>query len=83
MSQESAPELETTISRTIFFLQKLAKNKRAAYFSRKCPVSKILKAKVTINNQTITMEIQRFNQRIQQWRSYHCMENALITRQIA
>jgi putative redox protein len=51
MSQESAPELETTISRTISFSSEISEEQkeRLLLIAEKCPVSKILKSKVTIN----------------------------------
>jgi putative redox protein len=51
MSQETAPELETTISRTISFSSEISEEQkeRLLLIAEKCPVSKILKSKVTIN----------------------------------
>lgn len=51
MSQEISPELETTISRTISFSSEVSdeQKERLLLIAEKCPVSKILKNKVTIN----------------------------------
>lgn len=51
MSQESSSELETTISRTISFSSEISEEQkeRLLLIAEKCPVSKILKNKVTIN----------------------------------
>lgn len=51
MSQEISPELETTISRTISFSTEITdeQKERLLLIAEKCPVSKILKNKVTIN----------------------------------
>jgi putative redox protein len=51
MSQEISPELETIISRTIFFSTEITdeQKERLLLIAEKCPVSKILKNKVTIN----------------------------------
>lgn len=51
MSQEITPELETTISRTISFSNEISdeQKERLLLIAEKCPVSKILKNKVTIN----------------------------------
>lgn len=51
MSQEISPELETTISRTISFSNEISdeQKERLLLIAEKCPVSKILKNKVTIN----------------------------------
>ncbi|WP_395065625.1 OsmC family protein [Flavobacterium sp.] len=51
MSQEINPELETTISRTISFSSEISEvqKERLLLIAEKCPVSKILKNKVTIN----------------------------------
>lgn len=51
MSQENAAELETTISRTISFSSEISEEQkeRLLLIAEKCPVSKILKSKVTIN----------------------------------
>lgn len=51
MSQEITPELETTISRTISFSTEITdeQKERLLLIAEKCPVSKILKNKVTIN----------------------------------
>lgn len=53
MSQEISPELETTISRTISFSNEITdeQKERLLLIAEKCPVSKILKNKVTINTQ--------------------------------
>lgn len=53
MSQEISPELETTISRTISFSTEISdeQKERLLLIAEKCPVSKILKNKVTINTQ--------------------------------
>jgi putative redox protein len=53
MSQEISPELETTISRTISFSTEITdeQKERLLLIAEKCPVSKILKNKVTINTQ--------------------------------
>ncbi|MBY0486396.1 MAG: OsmC family protein [Flavobacteriaceae bacterium] len=53
MSQEISPELETTISRTISFSSEVSaeQKERLLLIAEKCPVSKILKNKVTINTQ--------------------------------
>ena len=51
MSQESNPDLETTISREITFSSEVPQEQkeRLLTIAEKCPVSKILKSKVTIN----------------------------------
>lgn len=51
MSQENSPELETIISRTISFSTEITneQKERLLLIAEKCPVSKILKNKVTIN----------------------------------
>ena len=51
MSQELTPELETTISRTLSFPAAISEEQkeRLLFIAEKCPVSKILKNKVTIN----------------------------------
>lgn len=51
MSQENALELETTISRVISFSKEISdeQKERLLLIAEKCPVSKILKNKVTIN----------------------------------
>lgn len=51
MSQEASPELETTISRTLTFPTEIPQEQkeRLLVIAEKCPVSKILKSKVTIN----------------------------------
>ena len=51
MSQESKPDLETTISREITFSTKIPQEQkeRLLIIAEKCPVSKILKNKVNIN----------------------------------
>lgn len=53
MSQEISPELETTISRTISFSTEISDEQkdRLLLIAEKCPVSKVLKNKVTINTQ--------------------------------
>ncbi len=53
MSQEISSELETTISRTISFSTEISdeQKERLLLIAEKCPVSKILKNKVTINTQ--------------------------------
>ncbi len=49
--QESNPELETTISRTISFSGNVSdeQKERLLIIADKCPISKILKNKITIN----------------------------------
>ena len=51
MSQENQNELETTISRTISFSKEISEEQRERLLviAEKCPVSKILKNKITIN----------------------------------
>lgn len=51
MAQENNPELETTISRSIAFSSKISleQKERLLLIAEKCPVSKILKNKITIN----------------------------------
>ena len=51
MSQENSAELETIISRTISFSTEITdeQKERLLLIAEKCPVSKILKNKVTIN----------------------------------
>jgi putative redox protein len=51
MSQENSPELETIISRTISFSTEITdeQKERLLLIAEKCPVSKILKNKITIN----------------------------------
>lgn len=51
MSQETNPELETTISKTLTFPTEIPQEQkeRLHIIAEKCPVSKILKNKVTIN----------------------------------
>ena len=51
MSQETLPELETTISRTITFPSEISieQKERLLLIAEKCPVSKILKGKISIN----------------------------------
>lgn len=51
MSQETTQEFETTISRTISFSAEISEEQkqRLLLIAEKCPVSKILKNKVTIN----------------------------------
>lgn len=53
MSQENSPELETTISRSISFSREISdeQKERLLLIAEKCPVSKILKNKITINTQ--------------------------------
>lgn len=53
MSQENSPELETIISRTISFSTEISdeQKERLLLIAEKCPVSKILKNKTTINTQ--------------------------------
>ena len=53
MSQENSPELETIISRTISFSIEISdeQKERLLLIAEKCPVSKILKNKITINTQ--------------------------------
>ena len=53
MSQENSPELETIISRTISFSTEISdeQKERLLLIAEKCPVSKILKNKITINTQ--------------------------------
>lgn len=51
MSQESNPELETIITRDITFSKNITdeQRERLLVIADKCPISKILKNKVTIN----------------------------------
>lgn len=51
MSQELLPELHTTISKTISFSSDISEEQkeRLLLIAQKCPVSKILKNKTTIN----------------------------------
>ncbi len=51
MSQENQNEVETTISRTISFSEEISEEQkeRLLVIAEKCPVSKILKNKITIN----------------------------------
>jgi putative redox protein len=51
LAQENNPELETTISRTISFSSEISEEQkeRLLLIAEKCPISKILKNKVTIN----------------------------------
>ena len=51
MAQETSDEFETTISRTIAFSSAISseQKERLLVIADKCPVSKILKNKVTIN----------------------------------
>ena len=51
MSQENTNELETTISRIISFSAEISEEQkeRLLIIAEKCPVSKILKNKITIN----------------------------------
>ncbi len=51
MSQENQNEVETTISRTISFSEEIneEQKERLLVIAEKCPVSKILKNKITIN----------------------------------
>jgi putative redox protein len=51
MAQETTPELETTISRTISFLGNVSdeQKERLLIIADKCPISKILKNKININ----------------------------------
>ena len=51
MAQENNPELETTISRSIAFSSEISleQKERLLLIAEKCPVSKILKNKITIN----------------------------------
>lgn len=53
MSQENSPELETTISRSLSFSTEISdeQKERLLLIAEKCPVSKILKNKITINTQ--------------------------------
>lgn len=53
MSQENSPELETIISRSISFSTEISneQKERLLLIAEKCPVSKILKNKTTINTQ--------------------------------
>lgn len=51
MSQEMTPELETTILRTISFSSEISEEQkeRLHLIAKKCPVSRLLTNKVTIN----------------------------------
>lgn len=51
MAQEVTPELETTISRTIRFSTGISEEQRERLLmiADKCPISKVLKNKITIN----------------------------------
>lgn len=51
MSKNSEDELETIISRTIYFSDEISdeQKERLLLIAEKCPVSKILKNKITIN----------------------------------
>jgi putative redox protein len=51
LAQELNPELETSISRTITFPTKISEEQRERLLliAEKCPISKILKNKITIN----------------------------------
>lgn len=51
LAQELNPELETSISRTITFPTNISKEQRERLLliAEKCPISKILKNKITIN----------------------------------
>ena len=51
MAQELTPELETTISRTIRFSTGISEEQRERLLmiADKCPISKVLKNKITIN----------------------------------
>jgi putative redox protein len=53
LSQNNESELETTISRTITFSEIIteAQKERLLLIAEKCPVSKLLKNKVSINTQ--------------------------------
>src|SRR4051812_35927556 len=50
-AQEATPELETTISRTVSFSGNTSdeQKERLLVIADKCPISKILKNKITIN----------------------------------
>ncbi|RKS00709.1 OsmC family protein [Flavobacterium sp. 102] len=51
LAQEMTPELETSISRTITFSTNISEEQkeRLLVIAEKCPISKILKNKITIN----------------------------------
>lgn len=51
LAQEMNPELETTISRVITFPENITdeQRERLLLIAEKCPISKILKNKITIN----------------------------------
>jgi putative redox protein len=51
LAQEMNPELETTISRIITFTENISdeQRERLLLIAEKCPISKILKNKITIN----------------------------------
>ena len=51
LAQEMNPELETSISRTITFATNISdeQRERLLLIAEKCPISKILKNKITIN----------------------------------
>jgi putative redox protein len=51
LAQEMNPELETSISRTITFSSNISdeQRERLLLIAEKCPISKILKNKITIN----------------------------------
>ncbi len=51
LAQEATPELETTISRAITFPGNISEEQRERLLliAEKCPISKILKNKITIN----------------------------------
>ncbi|MCF6128371.1 OsmC family protein [Flavobacterium sp. AS60] len=51
LAQEMAPDLETTISRIITFPSNISyeQKERLLLIAEKCPISKILKNKITIN----------------------------------
>ncbi|WP_291132728.1 OsmC family protein [Flavobacterium sp. UBA7682] len=51
LAQEMTPELETSISRTITFPTNISEEQkeRLLVIAEKCPISKILKNKITIN----------------------------------
>lgn len=51
LAQEMTPELETSISRTISFPTNVSEEQkeRLLVIAEKCPISKILKNKITIN----------------------------------
>ena len=54
LAQEMNPELETSISRTITFPTNISdeQRERLLLIAEKCPISKILKNKITINTTT-------------------------------